>query len=107
MILLRDHRPMLVFGSLSATLGVAGLALWAWGITAHPQLRAAGVLVGMTAVALLLTGLILNTVNTRFREVQSLLRRPRDHHREPIDVHAATRSAEEFATDELSIKPDA
>ena len=77
LILLRDHRPLLVFGSAASLVGLAGVGAWILGLTLHPALRPGGVLLATLAVAIFLAGLILNTVNTRFRELQSLLRRPR------------------------------
>ena len=78
-VLLRDHRPLLVFGTLSAMLAaVAALS------------RSANIAVVVAALMMLLAGLILNTINTRFRELQSLLRRPR---MSPSDSEAEASSA--------------
>jgi len=77
LILLRDHRPLLVFGSAGSLVGLAGAGAWILGVTHYPELRPAGVALATLAVVVFLAGLILNTVNTRFREVQSLLRRPK------------------------------
>lgn len=77
LILLRDHRPLVAFGVASGVVGVIGLALWVSGLTVNPGLRAAGALLGQAALVLFLAGLMLNTINTRFRELQSLLRRSR------------------------------
>jgi hypothetical protein len=74
-ILLRDHRPMMVFGAGAAVLGALGLAGWIAGMTVAPQLRAGGVALVAMALALVLAGLVLNTINVRFQEMQSLLRR--------------------------------
>ena len=60
-VLLRDHRPLLVFGALSAALAALS--------------RGVNATLAVAALMTLLAGLILNTVNTRFRELQSLLRR--------------------------------
>ena len=62
-VLLRDHRPLLVFGTLSVVLAALSRGV-------NPTLAVA-------ALMTLFAGLILNTINTRFRELQSLLRRPR------------------------------
>lgn len=74
-LLLRDHRPMLVFGTGAALLATLGLAVWVIGVQVNPGLRAGGVVCIAFGLTLGLAGLIVNTVNTRFREVHSLLRR--------------------------------
>ena len=66
LILLRDHRPLFVFGICSGALGLLAMTR-----------GQNGILLWQVSLVLLLVGLVLNTVNTRFREIQSLLRRPR------------------------------
>ncbi len=75
LMLLRDHRPLLVFGVGSGVLAGFGALLWGLGIMGTTGLRAAGVAFLAAALAVFLAGLVLNTINARFREVQSLLRR--------------------------------
>ncbi|MDP3703862.1 MAG: glycosyltransferase family 2 protein [Candidatus Omnitrophota bacterium] len=77
LVLLRDHRPMMVFGIGSVLMALLGLFLWGWDIPMAPWLRPTGVAILAASLALFLAGLVLNTINTRVREIQSLLRRPR------------------------------
>jgi glycosyltransferase involved in cell wall biosynthesis len=84
-VLLRDHRPLAVFGTFgsiclagAALAGVLRLLDYA-GIPTLPVSLLSGVVILMTIVgiAFLGLGLVLNSVNTRFREIRSLLRRLR------------------------------
>jgi glycosyltransferase involved in cell wall biosynthesis len=84
-VLLRDHRPLLAFGTcgaacLAVALGTGVLRLLVYaGIVALPAALLSGLLIWMTIVggAFVGFGLVLNSINTRFREVHSLLRRSR------------------------------
>lgn len=70
--LARDLRPLLFFGLFAALLfggGVIPLAL------VRPDAFVAQTLTGMLAISLLMTGLILNTLNVKFSETQALYRR--------------------------------
>lgn len=86
-ILLRDHRPLVVFGTFGLccflVASVAGLLriLGARGWPALPSstlsaVSTLGVIVGFSAVGV---GLLLNAMNTRFRELACLLKRRGDH----------------------------
>ena len=87
--LLRDHRPMLTFSVLALLTGIVGSGFWLVGFVkaaANPSLtvfRNLGVVLIEVALALLLIGLVLNTVNTRMREMMSLLRRRHDRRDQP------------------------
>jgi glycosyltransferase involved in cell wall biosynthesis len=82
-VLLRDHRPLLVFGSagcaslaLGLTAGVLRFLTYL-GVPTLPESLLSGLLIWLTTVgiALLGCGLVLNSINTRFREMRSLMRR--------------------------------
>ena len=91
LILLRDHRPLLVFGTGAGLLALVGATVWIWGVTAGSALRPVGVVLMAVALVLGLTGLLLNTVNTRFREMQSLLCRPQRPRLDAADTPSWTR----------------
>jgi glycosyltransferase involved in cell wall biosynthesis len=82
--LLRDHRPMLTFSVLALLIFIIGLGFWLVGLfkaAGNPSLtifRNLGVVLIEVALAFVLIGLVLNTVNTRMRELMSLLRRRHD-----------------------------
>lgn len=81
--LMRDHRPLYAFTVLGMVLSIAGLLIWTTGFLYSVQmpslvvLRSIGALLIQLSVGLFLVGLILNTVNTRIRELSSLLGRGR------------------------------
>jgi glycosyltransferase involved in cell wall biosynthesis len=81
--LLRDHRPFLTFSTAALVIFVLGATAWTLGFlraAGNPSLsvfRSGGVVLIMFSFGLLLIGLVLNTVNTRMREMMSLLRRKR------------------------------
>ena len=84
-ILLRDHRPLRLFGFIAAAFwtlalltGIARLLVYA-GILAWPASLLAGIILlcvptGMIALGI---GLTLNAINTRFQEIKTFLRRHR------------------------------
>lgn len=80
-VLLRDHRPLFTFSVAAALSFALGGTLWAAGalvVPASPRAlmwRGAGVVCMQLAAGLALAGLILNTINTRMRELSSLARR--------------------------------
>lgn len=82
-VLLRDDRPLFVFGNLAIVCltiagGAAGLRLLNYaGVTALPTPLLTGLLIWLTlaGTTLLGIGFILNTINRRFAEIRSLLRR--------------------------------
>lgn len=83
-VLLRDHRPLMVFGSvgsvslaLGLTAGVLRFLAYV-GVPTLPESLLSGLLIWLTTagIALLGCGLVLNSINTRFREMRSLMRRP-------------------------------
>lgn len=81
--LLRDHRPLFAFSFAAAVTFVLGAVLWTTGAFLAPtsaralMWRGAGVVFMQLAAVLALAGLILNTINTRMRELSSLARRRR------------------------------
>jgi glycosyltransferase involved in cell wall biosynthesis len=81
--LLRDHRPFFLFTTVGVFLFVIGSGSWLLGVLyspAAPQLsflRSGGVVLVVLSVGLFLIGLVLNTINTRMRELGSLIRRRR------------------------------
>jgi glycosyltransferase involved in cell wall biosynthesis len=81
--MLRDHRPLLTFSIAAAFAAFSGLILWVigfiWGSkhAVFEVFRSAGALLSLVTIGLLLVGLILNTVNTRMKELLSLVRRSR------------------------------
>ena len=80
-VLLRDHRPLFTFSLAAAASFVLGSLFWATGAFLVPTAaralmwRGAGVVFMQFAAVLVLAGLILNTINTRIRELSSLARR--------------------------------
>ncbi len=68
--LLRDHRPLFAFSLIGVATFALGLNLWGFGRGGR-----AGVLLMELSAVLFFVGFILNTVNTRMRELGSLLRR--------------------------------
>jgi glycosyltransferase involved in cell wall biosynthesis len=81
--LLRDHRPLLMFSIVGIIFFVLGTISWLFGfiyssnIPRLSVLRNGGVVIIVFSVGLFLVGLILNTINTRMRELSSLIRRKR------------------------------
>jgi glycosyltransferase involved in cell wall biosynthesis len=79
--LLRDHRPLLTFGAAGWATFLFGAVVWTFGFVQSRQngsvsmFRSVGAVMIELALALLLIGLVLNTINTRMRELTSLLRR--------------------------------
>lgn len=82
-VLLRDHRPLFTFSAAAGLLLLAGIALWVagavyeMGAPSPAVWRSAGVVLMQLSAALALAGLVLNTINTRMRELASLARRRR------------------------------
>jgi glycosyltransferase involved in cell wall biosynthesis len=80
-ILLRDHKPMLSFSFAGLTVLLVGVLLWLLGyfhvLTGETArlYRGLGVVLMEVAFGLFLVGLVLNTINTRMRELMSLFRR--------------------------------
>ncbi len=74
-ILLRDHRPILVFGMASVVLALSGVGCWLMGVTGRPGLRPPGVVLTVSALVLYLAGVTLDAINSRFRETHTLLQR--------------------------------
>jgi glycosyltransferase involved in cell wall biosynthesis len=80
-ILLRDHHPLLFFSLLSGTFFAAGVALGVVAIAHAGSPSSTGwelfVSIGLVLVAAIVAsgGLILNAVNTRVRELQSVVLR--------------------------------
>ena len=82
-MLLRNHRPLFFFSVIATILGIAALgylSVWAmgWlpGASSAPHAVVVAALVGL-AFSLVLVGLMMNAINTGFRELQALYRRPR------------------------------
>lgn len=79
--LLRDHRPLFVFSVVGMLALFFGLPLWVWGYlhsAAGPTLaRTLGAVLILLAAGMVFVGLILNTINTRVRELASIIRRKR------------------------------
>ena len=82
-MLLRNHRPLYFFSVLAAVLGMIAIgyaAAWGFGFLASvPSYTHAVVVVGLLllAFALVIVGLMMNAINTGFRELQVLRRRVR------------------------------
>ena len=82
-MLLRNHRPLYFFSVLAAVLVVAAVgyaAAWGFGLLGNvPSTIHAVVVVGvlLVAFALVVVGLMMNAINTGFRELQVLRRRVR------------------------------
>ncbi len=82
-VLLRNHRPLYFFSLMAAALVVFDMGyLVAWVMGLLPAYRALvhGTLMaalGAGAVGLVLAGVVLNAINTGFREMVALSRRPR------------------------------
>ena len=82
-MLLRNHRPLYFFSVLAAVVGMIALgyaAAWGFGFLASvPSYIHAVVVVGvlLVAFALVIVGLMMNAINTGFRELQVLRRRVR------------------------------
>ena len=82
-VLLRDHRPLAVFGTAGLTcllvvLVASTLRLLDYaGISTLPASLLSGTFILMTIVGFMFIGLglVLNSINVRFREMLSLLRR--------------------------------
>lgn len=79
-VLLRDHRPLFTFSLAGGALFILGLSLWSFAVFGYgamggTSVRAAGVVFMEMAAGLVLVGFILSTINTRMRELWSLLRR--------------------------------
>lgn len=81
LILLRDHKPLLTFSFLSLLLLLMGTISWIIGFLegkynpAFDILRRIGVILMVISFVFFSVGLVLNTINTRVRELMSLLRR--------------------------------
>ena len=76
-VLLRDHRPLFTFTALAGLSFLVGLTAWLMGYLqpVHSVFRNAGVVIMGAAFGLQLVGLVLNTINTRMRELMSLQHR--------------------------------
>ena len=80
-MLLRDHRPLFTYTFVSMLILFLGIGMWIFGYTQAKYVesltvfRNAGVVLMETSIAILLAGIILNTINTRIRELMSLTRR--------------------------------
>lgn len=82
-MLLRNHRPLFFFSAIATILGIVAmgyLSAWAmgWlpGTSSAPHAVVVAALVGL-AFSLVIVGLMMNAINTGFRELQALYRRPR------------------------------
>ncbi|MFQ5650640.1 MAG: glycosyltransferase [bacterium] len=81
--LFRDHRPLFAFSIAGLVSALAGAPLWLLGFLYGEQsklftlFRNVGATMIMLTLGLFLVGLILNTINTRFRELQTLAKRKR------------------------------
>lgn len=79
--LLRDHRPLFTFSLFALTSFAVGSVSWFFGYNQTPDganvLRSGGAVLIMLSAGLFLIGLVLNTINTRFKELTSLVRRRR------------------------------
>ncbi|MFC1453109.1 glycosyltransferase family 2 protein [Verrucomicrobiota bacterium] len=79
--MLRDHRPLMVFSVLGLVSAAVGGTLWLAVILQGAEgrlpsaLRSLGAVLVIGSVALFWVGLVLNTVNTRMRELSLLMRR--------------------------------
>jgi len=79
--MLRDHRPFFAFTMAAIATALVGSLLWTMGFLYGSEsgvfsiFRNAGALFSLITVGLFFVGLILNTVNTRMKELQSLNRR--------------------------------
>jgi cation transporter-like permease len=80
-MLLRDHRPLITFSFASMAILVFGVGMWIFGFTQAKYVeswvifRNMGVVLMGISVVSFIAGLILNTINTRVRELMSLMRR--------------------------------
>lgn len=80
-VLLRDHRPLFTFSLAALVLTVIGALVWGaatFYFASAPYAgiwRSIGAFLIQFSAGLVLVGLILNTINTRMRELMSLIRR--------------------------------
>jgi glycosyltransferase involved in cell wall biosynthesis len=79
--LLRDHRPLLVFSLISILFSLIGIPVWLSGYlygegnNFFSVMRSIGALLIIFTIFFFMVGLILNTINTRIRELLSLAKR--------------------------------
>ena len=79
-VLLRDHRPLFTFSLAGSAFFIVGASVWLYAVLSNRtvgafSLQAAGVVFMELAAGFVLVGFILSTINTRMRELWSLLRR--------------------------------
>ncbi len=80
-MLLRDHRPLVTFTFVSMAMMFFGVGMWIFGFTQAKYVeswavfRNMGVVLMAISIVFFIAGLILNTINTRLRELMSLMRR--------------------------------
>lgn len=74
-ILLRDHNPLRVFGLLSFVLLLAALVLLAFTLAGNISLLIYSALLALLSASSFGLGLVLNAVNTRFRQLKQILQR--------------------------------
>ncbi len=74
-ILLRDHNPLRVFGLLSLVLLLAALVLFVLTLTGNAALLIYGALLALLSASAFGLGLVLNAVNTRFRQLKQIIQR--------------------------------
>lgn len=80
-MLLRDHKPLITFTFASMAMLFFGVGIWMVGFTQTKYVeswaifRNIGVVLMGTSVLVFFVGIILNTINTRVRELMSLMRR--------------------------------
>ncbi|NBX69342.1 MAG: glycosyltransferase [Proteobacteria bacterium] len=89
--LMRDLRPLLFFSLVSLVLAISGAVAME---SIFPNNIFCQMLVAVAAVGLLTTGLILNTLNVKFSELQVLYRR-QYRSREPLFKHQTLVNSEE------------
>lgn len=85
-ILLRDHRPLRFFGAVSLVFGMVAMAasvlriLGYLGLSALPDTLVTGMILLTAPIAVMSfgIGMILNTINTHFRELKQIMKRNRD-----------------------------
>ncbi|MBT3392149.1 MAG: glycosyltransferase [Chloroflexi bacterium] len=74
-ILLRDHNPLRVFGLLAFVLLLAALVLLALTLAGNLSLLIYSALLALLSASSFGLGLVLNAVNTRFRQLKQIMQR--------------------------------